>query len=122
MTSFQISISPSRRAATRYINKVRRAIQKALVEEHRKTGLTQSDIARRIGVHRSVISRELRGQKDLTHGRVAEFAFALGREPFFEMRVPEVTVGTNVDTGRMSATNSSTNAVVNLRHPEFSVS
>ncbi len=98
MPSFQISISPSRRVATRYISHVRRAIQKAYAEEHQSSGLTQSDIARSIGVHRSVINRELRGQKDIRHGRVAEFAYALGREPFFELRTPEEYTGANVLT------------------------
>lgn len=98
MPSFQISISPSRRVATRYISRVRRAIQKAYAEEHHSSGLTQSEIARRIGVHRSVINRELRGQKDLTLGRVAELAYALGREPFFELRTPEEHAGENVLT------------------------
>ena len=96
MKSFRISISPSRRVATRYINDVRRAIQKAYAEEHQLSGLTQSEIARSIGVHRSVINRQLRGQKDLTLGRVGEFAYALGREPFFELRIPEEHAGTNV--------------------------
>ena len=96
MPSFQLTISPSRRAATRFVNKVRRAIQQALVEEQNASGLTQSEIARRIGVHRSVINREIRGQKDLTLGRVAELAFALGRDPSFELINPQSTVGANV--------------------------
>ena len=85
--SFQISISPSRRAAGRFINKVRRAFQRALAEEERAHGLTQSEIARRIGVHRSVINRELRGHKDITLGRIGELAYAMGREPVFELPV-----------------------------------
>ena len=96
MPSFQLTISPSRRVATRFINKVRRSIQKALLEEQRASGLTQSEIARRIGVHRSVINREIRGQKDLTLGRVAELAYALGREPSFELKSPEFPAGTNI--------------------------
>ncbi len=95
MPSFQLTITPSRRAATRFINDVRRSIQKALIEERRISGLTQSEIARRIGVHRSVINREIRGQKDLMLGRVAELAYALGRETFFEMRTPEIADETN---------------------------
>ena len=77
MVSFQISLTPSRRAAGRFINEVRRKLQKALVEEAERTGLTQSDIARELNVHRSVINRELRGYKDITLGRVAELAHAM---------------------------------------------
>jgi transcriptional regulator with XRE-family HTH domain len=95
MPSFQISVTPSRRAAGRLITRVRRAIQKALAEQKIESGLTQSDIARAIGVHRSVINRELRGQKDLTLGRVAELSWALGRDIVFELRKPEIAHGQN---------------------------
>ena len=85
MPSFQISITPSRREAARFVTRVRRALQKALAEENEKRGLTQSDIAREIGVHRSVINREFRGYKDITLGRVAELSFAMGRRPAFDL-------------------------------------
>lgn len=85
MSSFQLSVTPSRRAAARHVTNVRRALLKALAEEEIKRGLTQSEIARVIGVHRSVINRELRGQKDITLGRVGELAFALGRDPEFAL-------------------------------------
>jgi transcriptional regulator with XRE-family HTH domain len=89
MTSFQITLSPSKRAAARFVNGVRRKLQKALAEESEKNGLTQTDIANTIGVHRSVINRELRGRKDMTLGRVAELASAMGRK--VEIELPERT-------------------------------
>jgi plasmid maintenance system antidote protein VapI len=82
--SFQITISPNRQAAARFVTAVRRALQKAYTEEQ-KNGLTQTAIARALGVHRSVINRELRGRKDITLGRVAELAWAMGRVPSFAM-------------------------------------
>ena len=88
MTSFQISLTPSRREAARFVTRVRRVIQKALAEEEKNRGLTQSDIARTIGVHRSVINREIRGYKDITLGRVAELAYAMGRKAILDM--PEI--------------------------------
>jgi plasmid maintenance system antidote protein VapI len=96
MTSFQIAISPSRRAAARFIARVRRALQKAVVEEGERNGITQSEIARSIGVHRSVISRELNGRQDITLGRIAELAWAMGREIEFDLVVPKVVAGSNV--------------------------
>lgn len=81
MTSFRIAISPSRSSAARFIASTRQELIKALVQESAKRGLTQSDIAREIGVHRSVINRELRGYKDITLGRIGELAHALGRKP-----------------------------------------
>lgn len=93
--SFQISINPSRRAAGRYISKVRRALQRAVVEEREKKGMTQSDIARAINVHRSVISRELNGRSDITLGRVGEIAWALGRDISFDLVEREELAGEN---------------------------
>jgi transcriptional regulator with XRE-family HTH domain len=92
MTSFQITLSPSKRAAARFVNNVRRKLQQALAEESQKSGLTQTDIANTIGVHRSVINRELRGRKDITLGRVAELASAMGRKA--ELELPERTAAT----------------------------
>lgn len=96
MPSFRISITPSRRVAARFVTGVRRKILKALEEEGQKTGLKQTDIARAIGVHRSVINRELRGKKDLTLGRVAELAFAMGREPSFDLPAVTMHAGSNL--------------------------
>ena len=95
MPSFQIGIRPNRRAAARFIAHVRRTLQQALAEEQLKTGITQSKIAQRIDVHRSVISRELNGQEDITLGRVAELAWALGREISFDLPIAVVVHGDN---------------------------
>lgn len=84
MTSFQIAISPSRRAAGRFISQVRRSLQRALVQGE-ADGLNQTRVAEAIGVHRSVISRELNGRQDITLGRVAELAWAMGCEIDFEL-------------------------------------
>lgn len=94
--SLRITITPKERAAGRFVSRVRRAIQKALAEEHAKNGMTQSAIAKAIGVNRSVISREIRGHKDLTLSRVAEIAWALGRRPAFDMADVAPPLGVNV--------------------------
>jgi len=98
MPSFQIAVKPNRRAAARFVGQVRRAIQKAFKEENKKTGITQSDIARALGIHRSVINRELKGFKDITLGRVAELAWALGRKPSFNLDAQIVAIGQNVQS------------------------
>lgn len=94
--SFQITISANRRAAARFVVAVRRALQKAYAEEQAKRGVTQTAIAKAIGVHRSVINRELRGKKDLTLGRVAELAWALGRVPEFSLPRADLPIGSNL--------------------------
>ena len=98
MTSFQISLSPKRRASGRFVARVRQALQKALAEEKVARGLTQSEVARMIEVHRSVVSRELRGRSDITLGRVGELAWALGREIKFDLVIPSLPDGTNHTT------------------------
>jgi len=95
MTSFQISLTPNRRAATRFIGLVRRALQRAYIEEQQKNGLSQSDIARALKVHRSVINRELKGMKDLTLGRVGELSWAMGRNPVFLLEEIQANVSAN---------------------------
>jgi len=105
MTSYQITITPSKRAAGRFVSRVRRMIQKALAEEENARGLTQSDIARAIGVNRSVISREIRGHKDLGLSRVAELAWAMGRKPSFSLPSIETTQsGSNVPVANNTVT------------------
>jgi transcriptional regulator with XRE-family HTH domain len=96
MTLYQTGIKPSRRAAARFVTRVRRALQRALVEEGTRTGLSQSDVARSIDVHRSVISRELNGRQDITLGRVAELAWAMGREIQFDLVEEKRRDGENV--------------------------
>lgn len=110
MTSFQISVSPSRRAAARFVMQVRRAFQKALAEEARASGLTQAEIARRLSVHRSVISRELMGTKDITLGRVGELASAMGRQPTFELPRIGVVDGSNAPRPQFIYTNTPTSS------------
>lgn len=105
MTSFQITIEPHKRAAGRFIGNVRRGLQKAYADEKKKSGLKQTDIARALGVHRSVINRELTGLKDMTLGRVAELAFLLGRKAVISF--PEITssAGQNIEVdGPIKAT------------------
>ena len=50
-------------------------------------------------VNRSVINRELKGFKDITLGRVAELAWAMGRQPKFLMVEPVQAVGVNHSDG-----------------------
>ena len=110
MTSFQITLSPHRRAAARFIAHVRRELQRALVQN--PAGLNQSDIARSIGVHRSVINRELRGQKDITLGRVAELAKALGYRPVFQLEEINVQAGSNLPQHQPQIKQTTSNEIV----------
>jgi transcriptional regulator with XRE-family HTH domain len=76
---------------------VRRELLKALADEETRgpDAIKQSDIARAIGVNRSVINRELRGHADISVGRIGELAWALGRRPRFELEKVQIEGGTN---------------------------
>ena len=98
--SFQISLTPTRRAAGRFVGEVRDKLLKALADRKREVGLSQSDIAKKIGVHRSVVNRELRGRKDITLGRVAELATSMGLAIEFELVEPIFETSANVPSVR----------------------
>lgn len=90
MTSYRTGISPHRRAATRFVARVHRTLQKAY--EHRKPqGVTQTSIAQELGVHRSVVNRQLNGREDMSVGRIGEYAWVLGCDIDFDF-VPKVGV------------------------------
>lgn len=90
--SFRISVSPKRRAAARFVTRVRRELQTALSNSD---AVTQADIARLLEVDRSVIHRQLNGRQDIQLGRVAEIALALGYEPDFHLVKIQTPVGSN---------------------------
>ncbi|WP_157799408.1 helix-turn-helix domain-containing protein [Qipengyuania seohaensis] len=80
--SFQISVTPKRRAAARFVTDVRRKLLQALADE---PAISQSDLARALDVNRSVISKQLAGRDKMSLSRVAELAWALGYEPEFQL-------------------------------------
>lgn len=93
--SFQIKISSKRKSAITFISQVRKELKRAIFEGSNVGGPNQSEIAKLLEVNRSVVSRELNGSNDITAGRIAELAWALGREAHFELRVPIEQRGTN---------------------------
>jgi hypothetical protein len=74
------------RLASRFISHVRREVQNAYEQERSERRITQQEIAKRIGVHRSVINRQLGGIENMTLRSVAELLGAMGWEPVFEAR------------------------------------
>lgn len=89
MMSYQIAIPKTRRAAARFIQQVRAQLLRAVAE----ADVSQADIARELGVNRSVVNRELRGTSDLSLGRVAEIAVILGCLPKLTLENLSVVAG-----------------------------
>jgi len=97
--SFQINLKPQRRAATDFIGVLRRKLKTAIAETQAEAqeaeSFNQSGIANRLGIHRSVISRELNGSSDITAGRIAEIAWAIGRNVEIDFPKRKDTTGAN---------------------------
>jgi plasmid maintenance system antidote protein VapI len=83
--SYELKISPKKRAASRFIGKVRKALVSAAIDTKKDSGLTQQQLALALGVNRSAITRMLKGEGNLTLRSVGELAWAMGWEPDFTM-------------------------------------
>lgn len=115
--SFELKIDPKKRAAARFIGKVRKALISAAIDEKQKSGITQQVIAEAIGVNKSVVSRMLKGESNLTLRSVGELAWALGWDPEFTLKRRATTAHSNqanqypIQTATQAPARSSTNNV-----------
>ena len=78
--SYQIKIDPKSLKAARFISRLQKTIQKALVA----SGKTQQEVAETLGVGRSVVNRRLKGNANITARSIAEFAYAFDKDVFIE--------------------------------------
>lgn len=74
--SYQIKIDKRARQAAKVISKLQNRIQEMLVQ----SGMTQQQVAERLGVDRSVINRRLSGKANLTARSIADFAYVFGKD------------------------------------------
>ena len=74
--SYQLRIDKRSLKAAKFISRLQSAIQTALIE----SGLTQQEVAEKLGVDRSVVNRRLKGKANLTARSIADFAYALERD------------------------------------------
>lgn len=94
--SYELKIDPKKRAASRFIGKVRKALVLAVLDEKKANGINQQKLAVALGVNRSVINRMLKGESNLTLRSVGELAWALGYEPEITMkRKSAATIASN---------------------------
>lgn len=89
MMSFLFEIDERSEKVARFIGRVRKELVRALVDAKRHYRVSQNDIAAKLDVNASVLSRQLSGEGNLTLKTVADLAWALDKEPFFELREPE---------------------------------
>jgi hypothetical protein len=86
MSSYEFDIGEKARSGSRFLNDVRDEIRRALSVEKGKRKLTQQMIAEKLGVHRSVVNRQIMGLENLTAKSIGELLWAIGWEPHFEAR------------------------------------
>jgi DNA-binding XRE family transcriptional regulator len=93
MMSFRFAPDRRKRVTGRFFARVRRELQKAFMEEKKERGLTQSQLARELGVDRAVVCRQLSGTSNLTLRTLADYAWAMNRDLIFAM--PKHDAGAN---------------------------
>jgi transcriptional regulator with XRE-family HTH domain len=125
--SFSLNIAPTQRAGSRFIAKVRKAMLMAALDE-KKNGVSQTSIAKALGVDKAVVSRLLRGQSNLTLRTIGEIAHVLGYEPEFKMRPihikgnrPNLTKPPETTVTKASRVPTESTAITNSREVKISV-
>jgi transcriptional regulator with XRE-family HTH domain len=73
-------LTDRQRKVGRTIYNVQHELLRALIEEKAWRRVTQQAVARKLGVDRSVVNRQLTGRANLTLRSLAELAWALDRE------------------------------------------
>ena len=73
-------VSPRDRAGGRLVHSVHKQLVLAAMDEKAAAGVSQQEIAEKLGVNRSVVNRLLRGTGNLTIRTLGEVAWALGLE------------------------------------------
>jgi ribosome-binding protein aMBF1 (putative translation factor) len=97
MTFFSLASDPSRHAVIRVISDVRHALNEAFVEEHKATGLTKTDIAHKLDVDKSFISKKFSGESNLTFVTFAQLADAMDRDVKILLPSRRATEGNNTN-------------------------
>lgn len=80
MSSFSFKRHPRRKQFMRFITKVYELLEDSYWEEHDNNGLTKTKIADSLGVHKSFVTRLLRGTSNMTLETFSDLAFELNRD------------------------------------------
>lgn len=118
--SYKMKISKLDRATGRFKGRVHRALMKAVIAAKNERGMTQSQIAELMGVDKSVVSRILNGQGNLTLKTIGDISWVLGLRPeisFVELNAGAVQHANHVPQDQvvaeeLSKTSSGSNVVM----------
>lgn len=88
--SFKIKITAKDRSTGRFMSRVHRALAKIVTQMKDEKGLTQQQIADAMGVDKSVVSRILNGESNLTLKTIGDVSWAVGLKPELTFKPIEV--------------------------------
>ncbi|WP_138379183.1 helix-turn-helix domain-containing protein [Luteithermobacter gelatinilyticus] len=83
--SFKINISGKRKVFANLLAELHEELYDIYQKRNEETGLTKADIAERLEVHRSLITKKFGGTSNLTLESVAYLAWALDCKPRVEL-------------------------------------
>jgi hypothetical protein len=95
VTYFHFDIGERARHAGRFIGRVRGELLRALSERKSEIGFSQQGLAQKLDTERSLINRQLSGETSLTLRSLADLAWAMDMEIFFELKRPIAEAGQN---------------------------
>ena len=95
MTYFHFDIGERARHAGRFIGRVRGELLRALMERKSEIGFSQQGLAQKLDTERALINRQLSGETSLTLRSLADLAWAMDMEIFFELKRPIAEAGQN---------------------------
>ncbi|HIJ61791.1 MAG TPA: helix-turn-helix domain-containing protein [Rhodospirillaceae bacterium] len=81
---FRLAIDPKSEKAADFIGEVRAELGRVLAELA-EAGISKSDVAKRLEIHRSAVTRRIRGTENLTLRTLAEMAWAMNRDIVFQL-------------------------------------
>lgn len=100
MTFFDLDISEKDLAAATYVTRLQRHLIRQFIRKGRAQKVTKAEIARKLEVDKSTVSRMLNGNANLTARTVGELCWALGLEPVFStIDLDAAAPGQNIHTG-----------------------
>jgi hypothetical protein len=95
VTYFHFDIGERARHAGRFIGRVRGELLRALSERKSEIGFSQQGLAQKLDTERALINRQLSGETSLTLRSLADLAWAMDMEIFFELKRPIAEAGQN---------------------------
>ena len=80
MSSFSFKRPPRRKQFMKFITKIHELLEDAYKQEQKENGTKKSDIADRLGVHKSYITRLMNGTSNMTLETLSNLAYELDRD------------------------------------------